>query len=462
MSENTYINKLVFRSREAFRTIEFASQETVDDICGKIAWETTRDDFVDNIAKQSFEIAGLGNLESKYKKMNKIKAIYYSLKNEKTCDIIEENVEEGIIKIAKPMGVVSALIPITNPAITPIIKTLWALKTRNSIVIAPHPKGVEISRQVVDLIKKILKENNLNEDLVLSVDDASVINSKELMKQSDVVLATGGSQMVQAAYESGTPAYGVGIGNAAIIIDGTMDLKESAAMVKKSKTFDNASGCSADNHNLINEEFYEEYISLLEKEGGFLIKADSEEKELLEQTLWSKKNVLNRAIIARSAKVIAELAGINVPETTQFLMVEESGIGDDYPFSREKLSPVLTLYKWRKFNKAVEMVNNILDNCGAGHSCGIHTNIDERALELAKTARVARVTVRQPHAFANSGAWTNGLRQTCTLGCGTWGGSIVSENVDFKHLLNITRLAFPLNKPIPDDKEIFGKYAENI
>jgi sulfoacetaldehyde dehydrogenase len=459
MSDNSYVEGLVDRSRKAFRTIEFADQQTVDDICGRIAWQTTRDEFVDTIARQSYAIAGLGSLDAKYKKMGKIKAIYYSMKNARTCGIIDENPEEGIVAYAKPMGVIAALIPITNPAITPIIKTLWALKTRNSIVLAPHPRGVEINKLIAAKIHGILRENGMDPDLVLSVDDASIANSKALMEYADIVLATGGASMVKAAYESGTPAYGVGTGNAPVIIDGTMDLAESARLVKMSKTFDNASGCSADNHNLVYDGVYSDYVKCLQAEGGYLVRADSPEKQALQDTLWTAWNVLNRDIVARPAKMIAELAGIAVPDGTEFLMVEESGIGDDYPFSREKLCPVLTLYRWSDFDRAVDMVNELTGNCGAGHSCGIHTTDDGRARHLAEKARVARVTLRQAHALSNSGSWTNGLRQTCTLGCGTWGGGIASENVDFHHLLNITRLSYPLDRSIPDDEDIFGEYA---
>ncbi len=452
------VEGLLNRSRAAFREYEFASQEEVDELCARVAWACSEPTFVKELAEMTFRETGLGTADAKAAKMGKIKALYAQTLGTRTCGIIERDLEPGIVKYAKPIGVIAALIPVTNPELTPATKALWTLKTRNSVILAPHPRAVRINTFVADRIRWVLRNMGYPPDLVIAVEESSVESSRQLMEGADLVLATGGAKMVQAAYSSGTPAYGVGAGNAYMIVDGTMDVTESAEMIRRSKTFDNASGCSADNGCLIYGEVYEKMVAALKAEGGYLVESD-EEKERLRSTLWTAPGVLDARIVAQPALRIAELAELEVPPDIAFLMVREEGIGPDYPFSREKLSPVLTLFTWDEFDEAIDMVNEITGHSGTGHSCGIHSNDEERILRLGDRARVARVTVRQPHAFSNAGGWHNGLRPTCTLGCGTWGGGIASENVDFSHLLNITRVSFPVDRPVPSDEEVFGRAA---
>jgi len=457
LAHQEYIGALVERSRKAFAWYEFASQEKVDFICARIAWACSRPEFAREIADFTFSETGLGDAQAKFAKMNsKVKAIYAQMKDERTCGIIEKDVEPGIIKYAKPIGVVGVLIPVTNPEMTPVIKALWALKTRNSIILAPHPRALNVNNRAVGEMRRVLEKYGYPADLVIPVEDASVQNSKELMRQCDFNLATGGPDMVKSAYSSGKPALGVGSGNAYMIVDETVDTDDTALKIRMSKTFDNASGCSADNGCLIFSGIYDKMIGSLENEGGYLVKKGSDEKKRLQAALWDEQGRLSRDIVARPALTIAALAGLDVPENTRFLMVEEEGIGPDFPFSKDKLSPVLTVYQWDDFDRAVDMVNEITGHCGAGHSCGIHSFNEERIAKLAQSARVSRVTVRQPHGLANSGSWTNGLANTCTLGCGTWGGNSVSENVTFKHLLNTTRLSYETESRQVSDEDLFG------
>ncbi len=453
-----YAAGLIDRARTAFRWYEYADQKKVDHICARVAWAGCRESFAARIAELAYEKTGLGDYHSKFLKMrNKLKAIYADTKGARTVDIVHHDKEKGIIEYAKPVGVIGALIPVTNPEITPFIKAVWALKTRNAIVLSPHPGALEVNELAVSEIRSVLSRNGYAEDLVIGVQEPGIENSKNLMRQCDLVLATGGAGLVRAAYSSGKPAYGVGTGNAVLIVDETADISDSAKKIRDSKTFDLSSGCSADNSCLARDSIYEELISELSSNGGCLIRANTEAKARLCKTMWTEKNVLNREIIAQPARRIAEKAGIPVPADTEFLVVEEHGIGDEYPFSREKLSPVLTLYRWDDFDTAVRMVNEITANCGTGHSCAIHSQDDARIRELARRVRVARVTVNQAHALANSGSWHNGLVNTATLGCGTWGGNIVSENVYYRHLLNTTRVAYPMQRDVPSDEDIFGK-----
>lgn len=458
MKETSSIAQLVGRSRRAFAEREFATQEEVDYICSRVAWAGCREPFARLIAEHAFAATGLGDVGSKLVKMRKkLKAVYAQTIGARTCGLIDTDTARGLLVYAKPVGVIGALVPVTNPEMTPFIKALWALKTRNSIVLAPHPAAQSVNTMAVSEIRRVLRAYSWPEDLVIGIPEASVAVSNELMASCDLILATGGAAMVKAAYSSGKPAFGVGTGNAVIIVDETADVAETAREVMQSKTFDLASGCSADNSCLVQASIYDRFVRELTEVGGFIIRDGSPEKARLQQAMWTKRNVLNRGIVARPAVRIAELAGIHVPAETLFLIVEEHGVGDDYPFSREKLSPVLTLYRWESFDVAVDMVNEITANCGAGHSCGIHSFNEDRIRHLAAYARVARVTVRQAHALANAGSWGNGLMQTATLGCGTWGNNVVSENVYFKHLLNTTRVAFPTNGAEPSDEEVFGR-----
>lgn len=464
--ESDYVASLVRRSRLAFSRFEFATQKTVDDICARMAYACTRSDFVRLVADEAFAATGLGNANDKVRKMEKIRVVYHDMKNKKSVGAIRHDRRNGIVEYAKPIGVIGALIPMTNPEITPVIKTLWALKTRNAIILAPHPRALKVNELIVSKMRDVIRASGLPEDLVVGTGHANLMVSTEVLRQCDLSLATGGADMVKAAYSSGKPAYGVGVGNAYSIVDETVDLREAALKIKASKIFDNASGCSADNGVLAQNAIFGDLVAHLESVGGYLIRDDSVEKRMLQQIMWPTGNGLNREIIARPAVHIAKLAGIEVPENTSFLMVEESGIGENFPFSREKLSPVLTLMRWENFTEAVDMINKITFYSGAGHSCCIHSNDESRIQMLARHVRVARVTVRQPHGLSNSGSWSNGLKNTCTLGCGTWGGGIASENIYYRHLMNITRVSYPLEKTAPSDTELFGAtfikaYAES-
>jgi sulfoacetaldehyde dehydrogenase len=455
--ETKYVESLMKRSRKAFASYEFTSQEEVDFICATVAYTFSRTELATRIANLAFEETGLGNAVDKCKKFEKIRAVYADMKGQVSAGIIKRDIEEGIVEFAKPIGVIGALIPCTNPEMTPVIKSLWALKTRNSIILSPHPRALKTNMFVAEKLRQILKTLGYDEDLVIAVNHVNMEVSNQVLKQCDIALATGGKGLVQAAYSSGKPAYGVGVGNAYSIVDHTVDLAYTADLIMKSKINDNASGCSSDNGALIEECIYNDMVAELQNVGGYFIKNESEDKKKLQECMWDDRGVLNRNVVAQSALKIAHLAGLEVPENTKFIMVEEDGYGENHPFSKEKLSPVLTLMKWNDPKEVPHRINAITGFCGAGHSCCVHSNDEGLIQNVAEIVRVSRVTVRQAHGLSNSGAWSNGLKNTCTLGCGTWGGNIVSENVYFKHLLNVTRLSYPLNRMAPSDLDLFGK-----
>lgn len=449
-----YVRQLVERARKAQEIIEGYDQERVDHLVTAIVWNIVKPGTVEKIAQMAVEETGLGNYESKYAKlMTKLKGALRDMKGKKSIGIIEEDKERGIIKIAKPVGVVGAVLPTTNPEATPVLKAIMAIKTRNAIVMSPHPRAKNTNTYIVNIMRSVLKKYGAPEDLIIGVEDPTLEITQEVMKQCDLILATGGAGMVKSAYSSGKPAYGVGVGNAVVVVDETADIKDAANKVMRSKTFDYATSCSSENSLVIQESIYDDMIKALEEEGGYLV--NEEEKAKLQSAMWID-GVLNRDIVAQPAKKIAEIAGIDMPEDKKFIMVEETGVGPDYPFSGEKLSVVLTLYKYKEFQDAIDKVNEITNYQGKGHSCGIHSTNDEHIRELALKTYTSRVMVRQPQCLANSGAWTNGMPMTLSLGCGTWGGNISSENITWKHLLNITWVSYPIPDTQPTDEELFG------
>ncbi len=453
------VSKLISRARKAQAIAEEYSQEQVDKLVTAIAWDIVKPGVAEEIAKMAVEESGMGNYEGKYGKlMTKIKGPLRDMQGEKSVGIIERDSKKGLMKIAKPVGVIGAIIPCTNPEATPVAKAMFAIKGRNAIIMSPHPRTKRTNTYITNIIRATLKKYGAPEDLVISIEEPTMEASNQLMQETDLVLATGGGGLVKAAYSSGTPAYGVGQGNAVTVIDETADLKDTANKIMRSKTFDFATSCSTENSCIIQEDIYDQLVDYLKAEGGYLV--SPEEKEKLQATMW-QEGKLNPKIVAQSAQRIADLAGIQLPEGKSFLMVEETGIGPDYPFSGEKLSVVTSLYKYKEFQEAIDKVNAITNYHGQGHSCGIHSFNQDRIEELALKTKTSRIMIRQAQCLANSGAWTNGMPMTLTLGCGTWGGNISTENITWKQLLNITWVSEPIEDTMPTDEELFGDIMDN-
>ena len=454
LEEQKYVSELIERARKAQKIAESFDQERVDHLITAIAWNIVKPGTVEEIARFAVEETQMGNYESKLAKLNtKIKGALRDMKGKQSIGIIERDEEKGLIKIAKPVGVVGAVLPTTNPEATPVIKAMMAIKTRNAIVMSPHPRAKKTNTMIVNIMREVLKHYGAPEDLIIGIEEPTLGITQELMRQCDLILATGGAGMVKAAYSSGRPAYGVGVGNAVVVVDETADIKDAANKIMRSKTFDFATSCSAENSLVIHESIYDDMIKALEAEGGYLL--SEEEKEKLQARMWVD-GVLNRDIVAQSVQKIGEVVGLNIPEDRKFIMVEETGVGPSYPFSGEKLSVVLALYKYKDFQEAIDKVNEITEYQGKGHSCGIHSTDEDRIVEFAMKTYTSRVMVRQPQCLANSGAWTNGMPMSLSLGCGTWGGNISSENITWKHLLNVTWVSWPIPSTQPTDEELFG------
>ena len=448
------VSGLIKRARAAQEIADTFSQEKVDELVKAIAWNIVKPGNIEEIAKLAFEESQLGNYQSKYGKLQKkIRGVIRDVADAKTVGIIERDEAKGLIKVAKPVGVIGALVPCTNPEATPVIKAINSIKGGNAIIFAPHPRTKKTNTLIVNKMREALKKFGAPEDLILGIESPTMEASAELMKQCDLVVATGGAGMVKAAYSSGTPAYGVGAGNVVTVVDKTADLKEAANKIMLSKTFDLATSCSADNNIVLEEAIYDDMIAALKAEGGYL--ANAEEKEKLKNTIWEDGH-LSRAIVAQEPLKIAELAGITIPEDTKFILVEEDGVGPDHPFSGEKMCIVAAVHKVADFDAAVKKVNEITAYQGAGHSCGIYTYDNDHVEQYALKTKTSRVMVRQPQCYGNSGNWDNGLPFTLTLGCGTWGGNISSENITWKHFINTTWVSLPIPEKIPTDEELFG------
>ena len=462
MSVELDINLLVDRARVAQQHVESYSQKQVDELITAMVWSVARSGPAEEIASLAVEETRLGNYEGKLTKMaSKCRAALADIIHDKSVGVIEVDHERNLMKIAKPIGVVGALTPTTHPEASPVVKAIAAVKGRNAIIIAPHPRGKKTCQLVCEYMRNALEACGAPRDLIINMEDPTLEHTSELMKQVDVVLATGGGAMVKAAYSSGTPAFGVGAGNAVIIVDETAELVDAVTKIHSSKTFDLAASCSADNTVIGVEPIYSALVEKLEEQGGYL--ASEAEYQLLANTLWHDGH-LNPEIIAQSAQRIGELAGIEIPQDKSFIMVPESGYGPEHPFSGEKLSVVMALYKVDDLAAAIELTNKIQEYSGYGHSCGLFTTSDENALELALGTKTSRVMVNQPQASSNSGALWNGMRQTFSLGCGSWGGNVTTENITWRHLVNITWVSKPLARPktLPSDIELFGTVMDRI
>ena len=453
-----YVEGLMVRAHAAAKIAETFTQERVDELVGAIAYEMTREDVKEELAKLALEETELGDIPSKIGKIQKkVKGVYRDIKFKKTVGVCEEYPERGLRRMYKPVGVVGALVPSTQPEMLPICTALFAIKARDAVIFSPHPRGKMTTLTTINKIREILKKYDAPEDLLICSEVVNMPVSNEIMAQADLVVATGGAGMVKAAYSSGTPAYGVGAGNDNVVCDDTADLKFAAHTTHVSKIADLAAGCSCDNSLVIFENVYDDFVKELKAEGGYL--CNEEEKAKIQKAIfptWPENNTINRDIVAKPIDVIGKIAGIDFPEGTEFIMVEETGSGFDFPLSGEKLCLVVTLYKEKDLDACIARVNANQAYSGAGHGACIYTTNDDNLIKFATETYTSRVNCNMPNSQANTGTWEAGYPFSPSLGCGTWGGNSASENVDLKYYMNNTWIATPINGKEPTDEELFG------
>jgi len=451
----TPVTELVRRARAAQAEFARWPQARVDEAAAACAWAIMKPENNRRLAETAVRDSGLGNVEDKIAKNHrKTLGLLRDITGVKTVGVIAEYPDKGVTEIARPAGVVAAITPSTNPGATPANQIINAVKCGNAIILAPSPKGHSTLELLVGFVKENLKKVGAPADLVQML-PAPVTKeaTHELMREADLVAATGSQSNIRAAYSSGTPAIGVGMGNVVSIVDASADLADAARKIALSKTFDNATSCSSENAVIILAPVYAEMIGELERQGGQLL--DSAGKAKLQAVMFPGGKLSPRTT-AQSAPVIAALAGLK--SDARFLMVGETGAGADFPFSGEKLAPVLAVYKAGDFDAACALTARIYDYQGKGHSVSIHTRDEAQALRLGLELPVARVIVNQAHCIATGGSFDNGLPFSLSMGCGTWGGNSFSDNMHWRHFLNITRISRVIPERVPTEEEIFGAY----
>lgn len=456
------------RADAAQKIFEKWSQEKIDRTIRAIAWKVANTKTFKELVKMSIEETGMGDPVTRENKKYKIRGVLRDALRQKSVGVIEEYPEKGIKIYAKPVGVIACIIPATNPDLTPAGNAIYALKARNAIIFSPHPRSQKTSTRTIELMREGLKEVGAPVDLIQILGEGKArINraySEALMARCDLVIATGGQGVVRRAYQSGTPAYGVGAGNATMIWDETakQDLYQAAYNTMLSKTSDFGSGCSADGNIVIHESIWDDAIKALVEVGGYLL--NEEEQEAVKKIMWDENCNRLPHTVAQSPQKMAELAGFSIPEDRKFLIARGTGsytTSYEDVWCREKLTTLLAVHKYEgEIQNAIDIVKAIHEVGGKGHSVGIFSFSEENIHKLALQAHVGRIMVRQPQSRSNAGAFTNGMPMTSSLGCGTWGGNATSENVYLRHYMNTTWVSVPIPEDRPSDEELFGEFYD--
>jgi sulfoacetaldehyde dehydrogenase len=423
--QRAYVHGLLAKARVAMQAIADYDQAKIDRLCQAMAWATANEAHMTRIANLAVDETELGDRVGRVSKRFKIIGVLRDALRQKSMGIIEEIPEKGIVKYAKPAGVIASLIPTTNPEQTPPVTGIYALKCKDAVIFSPHPRAKKTTSEVVRVMREAMRRQGAPEDLFQVIEKPSIPQTQELMSICDLTMATGGQPMVRAAYSSGKPAYGVGAGNSTMVIDETANIEEAARNTRTSKTSDFGSGCSADGNLVVEASIYDAFLAQLQAEGGYL--ASDDEKAKLEAAMWDSEGHRTIETVARAPQVIAKAA----------------------------------IYKYQGFDQALEMVRGIYDVGGKGHSVGIYSFDDDHINRLALMAPVSRIMVRQAQSKANAGAFNNGMPMTSSLGCGIWGGNITNENVSLKHYMNVTWVSRPIAEDRPSDAELFGEFYQS-
>lgn len=450
-----YINGYIERARKAQAEFEKMSQEQVDaavQAIGRVVYENAR-----YLAEIAVEETGMGNVEDKYAK-NRQKAgiVWNNLRGKKSRGILETDEKTGITTVAKPVGVVAAITPCINPIVTPMSNSMFALKCGNAIIITPHHKSVRCSTKTVEMMNAALAELGMPENLIQILDEHSRENTRNLISSADVVVATGGAGMVNAAYSSGRPALGVGAGNVQCIIDEGYDYAEAVPKIIKGRAYDYGIICSAEQSVICPEKDFENVMEEFRKGGAYVV-SDPQELEKIRGALFEDGKT-NRHSVGQSCGKVAELAGIGIPEDTTVIVAVAEGTGLTDVLGGEKMAPVIAAYPYRDLDDAIRIAAENLEKDGKGHSVSFHSDSEEHIAKIAESLCVSRFVINQCSANSAGGSYFNGLNPTNTLGCGSWGHNSISENLNYTHLMNVSRIArFMPDNPVPSDEELWGR-----
>lgn len=446
---------MIAKAREAQAIFERDfDQKKTDQVVraiGKVVFDNA-----EMLAREAVDETRMGVYEDKVaKNKGKSKGVWYDLKGKQSMGIVSVDPVTDLITILKPVGVVAAITPTTNPIVTPMSKTMFALKGKNAIIVAPHPRSKKCSAHTVALINEAIAKFGVPKNLVQCIEEPSIELTQELMKAVDVVLATGGMPMVKSAYSSGKPSYGVGAGNVQVIIDRGVDYNKAAATIIQGRIFDNGIICSGEQSFIYPKEDREKILDAFKSNGAFIV-PDADHDKMVNALFVDGK--IAGDVVGQSVKFIADKAGIKVPEGTRVLVVESHGVAQADLISKEKMCPVLAAFPYDKFEEAIDIARTNLHFEGNGHSAGIHSNNEEHIRMVGMGLTVSRVVVNAPVSTTAGGAMASGLACTNTLGCGTWGNNTLSENLTYKHLLNTTRVARLSPKVhIPTDDELWAE-----
>jgi len=434
---------LVRAAKEALAALAELDQQAIDSLVEAISQSCARQ--AERLGRMAMEETGFGRWQDKMQKnLLASEKVWNHIKEMKTIGIIAEDQEKGILEVAAPVGVIAALIPSTNPTSTTIYKALISLKAGNAVVFSPHPSALESIHATVEVIQQVLQERGLSESLVTVMRYPSLDGTRELMRQADLIIATGGPAMVKAAYSSGTPALGVGAGNVPVFIERSADIETAVRMILESKLFDNGTVCASEQAIIVEKATARQVREKLGELGGYFLRG--EELERVKRIMEKPGGAMNPAIVGQTAQTVARLADITIPDSTRLLISDEPGVGPGYPFSKEKLTALIAFYEVDDWHEACELCFALLKNGGIGHSLAIHSR-DERIIrEFALKKPVSRLLVNTPATHGAVGLSTN-LAPALTLGCGAVGGSSISDNVDSSHLINIRKVAYGLVRP---------------
>jgi succinate-semialdehyde dehydrogenase len=453
--QDNEVPMLIAKARKAQAIFEDFSQQQVDAICRDMAKYVY--DNAEKLARMAVDETGIGVYEDKIlKKKGKARTIWNSLKGKKSRGVIGEDPETGLTLVAKPMGIVGSVTPVTNPVVTPMCNGMFAIKTGNAVIFAPHPKAQKCTEFVTGEFMKIVKKHGGPDDLIQTIRVGSVEKTKELMRSVDVVVATGGGAMVKSAYSSGKPSFGVGAGNVPVIIDRGVDLKTAVDKIVLGASFDNGIICSHEQFVLAPDEQYAETVRLFGATGKVWFTDKPDEVQKIREVVFPDGH-LNKDVVGKSPHEIGKIAGLDVPKTARLILVPARGAGTDDLLAKEKLCPVVAILPYKQFSEAVQNAKANLLVEGAGHSAAVHSNDDAHIRSAGLELPISRLVVNQPSSLTAGGSLTNGFAPTTTLGCGSWGGNSISENLDYKHLMNVSRIGRVIEgKKVPTDEEIFS------
>ena len=455
VSTDREIDELIRKARAAQAVYETFSQDKVDAIVrgiGKYVYDNA-----EPLARMAVDETGIGLYEDKIlKNKGKARVIWNNLKGKKSRGVIGEDPETNLVLVAKPMGVVGAVTPVTNPIVTPMCNGMFALKAGNAVIFAPHPKAQKCTEHLTREFMKVVYAQGGPDNLVQVVMDGSVEKTRELMKAVDVVVATGGAAMVKSAYSSGKPSFGVGAGNVPVIIDRGVNIKDAVEKIVTGASFDNGIICSHEQFVFAPEESYAETLGFFGATGKVWFTDDPAEVQKLRDTVFPNGQ-LNKDVVGKTPREVGAMAGIDVPASARLILLPAKGAGRDDVLAKEKLCPVIAILPYKGFSEAVAKAKANLLVEGAGHSAALHSNDEQHIRSAGVELPISRLVVNQPSSLTAGGSLTNGFAPTTTLGCGSWGGNSISENLDYKHLMNVSRIGKVIaGKKVPTDEEIWA------